>query len=83
MWNYFWDRMRFMPSYRWNISSPIWKIPPSQSLYFWDDQLSTDTAQEINKWTNELPRRSEMIIPRSYFPVDVDEIELHVLGDSS
>ena len=57
----------------------IWRVSGQQ----WDDQLPTDIAQRISEWILELPRLSEMAIPRSYFPVDVDQIELHVFGDSS
>ena len=57
----------------------FWRVPGQQ----WDDQLSTDTAQKITEWINELPRLSEMTIPDSCFPVDVDQIELHVFADSS
>ena len=56
----------------------IWRVSGQQ----WDDQLSTDTAQKITEWINKLPRLSEMTIPRRYFPVDVDQSELHVFGDS-
>ena len=57
----------------------IWRVSGQQ----WDDQLPTDIAQRISEWIIELPRLSEMAIPRSYFPVDVDQIELHLFGDSS
>ena len=57
----------------------IWRVSGQQ----WDDQLPTDIVQRITEWIIELPRLSEMAIPPSYFPVDVDQIELHVFGDSS
>ena len=57
----------------------IWRVSGQQ----WDDQLPTDIAQRITEWIIELPRLSEMAIPRSYFLVDVDQIELHVFGDNS
>ena len=57
----------------------VWRVSGQQCY----DQLSTDTAQQITERINELPRLSEMTIPRSYFTVDVDQIELHLLGDSS
>ena len=56
----------------------IWRASGQQ----WDDQLPTDIAQRISD-NSELPRLCEMAIPRSYFPVDVDQIELHVFEDSS
>ena len=57
----------------------IWRVSGQQ----WDDQLPTDIAQRITEWIIELPRLSEMAIPRNYFLVDVDQIELHVFGDNS
>ena len=57
----------------------IWRVSGQQ----WDDQLSIDKSQKLTEWITELPRLSEMTIPRSYFSVDVDRIELHVFWDSS
>ena len=57
----------------------IWRVSGQQ----WDDQLPSDIAQKITEWVIDLPRLSEKAIPRSYFPDDVDQIELHVFGDNS
>ena len=48
----------------------------------WDDQLPVDIAQKLSERICELPQLSEMTIPRSYYPVDVNQIELHLFGDS-
>ena len=59
----------------------IWRVSGQQ----WDDQLSIefDTAQKITEWKNEIPRLSETPIFRNFFPIDVDQIELHEFEDSS
>ena len=49
----------------------------------WDDVLAQDMRESFLEWRSELPMLSEIVITRCFFQQPVDEIELHVFGDSS
>ena len=57
----------------------IWKIKGQQ----WDDPLPEDLSQRFNDWCTGLPLLQELTIPRAFFPGPIDELELHMFGDSS
>ena len=57
----------------------IWKIKGQQ----WDESLPGDLSKRFNDWCTGLPLLQELTIPRAYFPGPIDELELHMFGDSS
>ena len=57
----------------------IWKI----SGQSWDDELPVDTRDNFLEWHSGLPLLGQLTIPRCYFTEPVDQIELHMFGDSS
>ena len=57
----------------------IWKI----SGQSWEDELPEDIRDKILEWHSGLPLVGQLTIPRCYFTEPVDEIELHMFGDSS
>ena len=57
----------------------IWKIR-GQS---WDDELLEDMRDKFLEWNSGLPLLGQLTIPRCYFTKPVDQIELHMFGDSS
>ena len=61
------------------ILKDIWRVN-GQS---WDDELPKDTVDRFLAWCIELLRLAEITIPRSYFSVPFQHLELHMFGDSS
>ena len=57
----------------------IWKI----SGQSWDDELPEDIRDKFLGWHSGLPLLGQLTIPRCYFTEPVDQIELHMFGDSS
>ena len=57
----------------------IWKI----SGQTWDDELPEEIRDKFLEWHSGLPLLGQLTIPRSYFTEPVDQIELHMFGDSS
>ena len=57
----------------------IWRLSGQK----WVDVLAQDMRDSFLEWRSELPMLSEIVIPRCFFQQPVDEIELHVFGDSS
>ena len=57
----------------------IWKI----SGQSWDDELPEDIRDKFLEWHSGLPLLGQLTIPRCYFTEPVDQIELHMFGDSS
>ena len=52
----------------------------------WDDPISDDLEREWNQWTEELPKLSQIHIPRCYKAKDAGkdkEVELHHFSDAS
>ena len=49
----------------------------------WDDELPEDIRDEILEWHSRLPLLGQLTNPRGYFTEPVDQIELHMFGDSS
>ena len=56
----------------------IWKI----SGQIWDDELPQDIRDKFLEWHSGLPLLRQLTIPRCYFTEPVDQIELHMFGDS-
>ena len=57
----------------------IWKISGQN----WDDELPEEIRDKFLKWHSGLPLLGQLTIPRCYFKNLVDQIELHMFGDSS
>ena len=57
----------------------VWKI----SVQSWDDELPEDIRDKFLEWHSGLPLLWQLTIPRCYFTEPVDQIELHMFGDSS
>ena len=57
----------------------IWKI----SGQSWDDELPEDIRDKFLEWHSGLPLLGQLSFPRCYFTEPVDQIELHMFGDSS
>ena len=57
----------------------IWKI----SGQSWDDELPEDIRDKFLEWHFCLPLLGQLTITRCYFTEPVDQIELHMFGDSS
>ena len=57
----------------------IWRLSGQQ----WDNNLPDDVSEKFLEWAAELPKLSEITIPRSYFRGTIENVELHVFGDSS
>ena len=57
----------------------IWRLSGQK----WDDVLPDDIVTKFTDWSSELGSLSEIVIPRSYFPRNVERLELHMFGDSS
>ena len=56
----------------------IWKIR-GQS---WDDELPDEVRDKFLEWHSGLPLVGQLTIPLCYFKEPVDQIELHMFGDS-
>ena len=61
------------------ILKDIWRVN-GQS---WDEELLKETVDRFLVCCVELPRLAEITIPRSYFSVPFQHLELHMFGDSS
>ena len=57
----------------------IWKI----SGQSWDDELPEDIRDKFLEWHSSLALVGQLTIPRCYSTEPVDQIELHMFGDSS
>ena len=57
----------------------IWRLSGQQ----WDDPLPNELCRRFTEWYSGLPVLGQLKIPRCYFDFSVDEVELHMLGDSS
>ena len=57
----------------------IWRLSGQQ----WDNNVSDNIREQFLDWAQELPTLSEITIPRSYFRGNIENIELHMFGDSS
>ena len=57
----------------------IWKI----SGQSWDDELPEEIRDKFLDCHSGLPLLGQLTIPRCYFTEPVDQIELHMFGDSS
>ena len=49
----------------------------------WDDELPEDIRDKFLEWHSGLPLLGQLTIPRCFFTEPVDQIELHMFGDSS
>ena len=57
----------------------IWRV----SAQHWDEELPKVTVEGFLEWSVELPKLSEITIPRRYFSGNFEHLELHMFGDSS
>ena len=57
----------------------IWKI----SGQSWGEELPEDMRDKFLEWHSGLPLLGQLTITRCYFTEPVDQIELHMFGDSS
>ena len=57
----------------------IWRLSGQQ----WDNILPDDVSKKFLEWAAERPNLSETSIPRCYFRGTMENVELHVFGDSS
>ena len=57
----------------------IWRLSGQQC----DNNLPDDFSEKFLEWAAELPKLSEITMPRSYFRGIMESVELHVFGDSS
>ena len=57
----------------------IWRLSGQQ----WEDPLPTELCRRFTEWHSGLPVLGQLKIPRCYFEFQVDEVELHMFGDSS
>ena len=57
----------------------IWRLSSQQ----WDDPLPIELCRRFTEWHSGLPVLGQLKIPRCYFDFSVDEVELHMFGDSS
>ncbi|XP_063727478.1 uncharacterized protein LOC134855029 [Symsagittifera roscoffensis] len=57
----------------------IWRLSGQQ----WDDPLPIELCRRFTEWHSGLPVLGQLKIPRCYFDFSVDEVELHMFGDSS
>ena len=57
----------------------IWRLSGQQ----WDDQLPIELCRRFTEWHSGLPVLEQLKIARCYFDLPVDEVELHMFGDSS
>ena len=57
----------------------IWRLHGQQ----WDDPLPESIRKMFLDWCSGLPELQELTIPRAFFPLPIEEIELHMFGDSS
>ena len=55
----------------------IWRLSGQK----WDDVLPDDIVTKFTDWSSELGSLSEIVIPRSYFPRNVERLELHVFSE--
>ena len=56
----------------------IWRLSGQQ----WDNNLPDDVGEKFLEWAAEVPKLSEITIPRAYFRGTIENVELHVFGDS-
>ena len=57
----------------------IWRLSDQQC----DDPLPNELCRRLTEWHSGLPVLGQLKIPRCYFDFPVDEVELHMFGDSS
>ena len=57
----------------------IWRL----SGQLWDDPPPIELCRRFTEWHSGLPVLGQLKIPRCYFDFSVDEVELHMFGDSS
>ena len=57
----------------------IWRLSGQQ----WDDPLPIELCRRFTEWNSGLPVLVQLKIPRCYFDFPVDEVGLHMFGDSS
>ena len=57
----------------------IWKLSGQQ----WDDPLPNELCCRFTEGHSDLPVLGQLKLPRCYFDFPVDEVELHMFGDSS
>ena len=57
----------------------IWRISGQQ----WDEPLSAKLQEKFIEWHTLLPILGRLTISRCFFDTPVDQIELHMFGDSS
>ena len=57
----------------------IWRISGQQ----WDEPLSRELQGKFIEWHTTLPILGRLTISRCFFDTPVDQIELHMFGDSS
>ena len=57
----------------------IWRLSGQQ----WDDPLPIELCRRFTEWHSGLPVLGQLKIPRCYFDFSVNEVELHMFGDSS
>ena len=57
----------------------IWRLHGQQ----WDDPLPESISKMFLDWCSGLPELQELTIPRAFFPLPIEEIDIHMFGDSS
>ena len=57
----------------------IWRLSGQQ----WDDPLPIEVCRRFTEWHSGLPVLGQLKIPRCHFDFSVDEVQLHMFGDSS
>ena len=59
------------------------KIGLPSSSAKWDDELPTEVAAELKKWTKELPAVETLSIPRVTIGTKCQKFDLHIFSDAS
>ena len=49
----------------------------------WDNQISEDIRKMFREWHSDIPQLGQLTIPRCFFLRPVDQIELHMIRNSS
>ena len=49
----------------------------------WDDDIPENHMDNWIKWLHELQSLTSLVIPRHYFKSVINDVQLHVFGDTS
>ena len=61
------------------IQKSIWRLSCQQ----WDDPLPNEWCRRFTEWHPRFPVLGQLTIPRGYFDILADEVQLHMFGFSS